>query len=354
MTLAALLTRRRDEIRQAVRVMIGTALAYAAYKLLGLQQGYWAVFTVVIVMQGTIGGTLGAAVDRLIGTVAGAILCGIAILVLPDTMAGKLIGLMAVIGITSLAAAIRPQLRTGPITAAVLLLTHTGNVPAGEFVVDRVVEIVLGGVIGVLTSMFVFPAPSRAIALARTATLLNRLGQLLRVQADAVEQGEALSYSDQHAAVRKTLAGVEQAIVDADRERASRLTRAAVPDAVPRTLWRIRNGVAQVTRALDVPLPDDAALLQQAVAALMRADAAFLDRCGAAVQGGTRVERGTIEADHVHFDQVFGTVRGTGMIRALSFDGASRIFGIAFTLDRLHQDMRDLADRIDEMAGGKK
>ncbi len=58
------LTRRAPELRQTLRVTIATGAAYVAYKSLGLQQGYWAVFTVIIVMQGSIGGTLGAATER--------------------------------------------------------------------------------------------------------------------------------------------------------------------------------------------------------------------------------------------------------------------------------------------------
>ena len=72
------LTRRAPELRQTLRVTIATGAAYVAYKLLGLQQGYWAVFTVLIVMQGSIGGTLGAATERMIGTLAGAVLGGLA------------------------------------------------------------------------------------------------------------------------------------------------------------------------------------------------------------------------------------------------------------------------------------
>ena len=41
-----------------VRVTVGCLIAFTIYHLFNLPQGYWAVFTVVIVMQGSIGGTL--------------------------------------------------------------------------------------------------------------------------------------------------------------------------------------------------------------------------------------------------------------------------------------------------------
>ena len=71
-------TRRGPELRQTLRVTVAAGAAFVAYKLLNLQQGYWAIFTVLIVMQGSIGGTLGAATERMIGTLAGAVLGGIA------------------------------------------------------------------------------------------------------------------------------------------------------------------------------------------------------------------------------------------------------------------------------------
>ena len=58
----------RAEISQAVRLMAAVAVAFAVYELFHLPQGYWAVFTVIIVMQGSIGGTLDASLDRMFGT----------------------------------------------------------------------------------------------------------------------------------------------------------------------------------------------------------------------------------------------------------------------------------------------
>jgi uncharacterized membrane protein YccC len=58
----------------ALRVMIACLGAYGLSLTLGLQHGFWSVFTALIVMQASVGATLGAAIDRLVGTVAGAIL----------------------------------------------------------------------------------------------------------------------------------------------------------------------------------------------------------------------------------------------------------------------------------------
>jgi uncharacterized membrane protein YgaE (UPF0421/DUF939 family) len=48
-------------------------LSFALAQVLALPQGYWAVFTAVLVVQGSVGGSWKASVDRLVGTLLGAV-----------------------------------------------------------------------------------------------------------------------------------------------------------------------------------------------------------------------------------------------------------------------------------------
>ena len=48
-------------------------LTFGLGELLGVQQVYWAVLTAVIVMQASVGGSIKATLDRLLGTIAGAV-----------------------------------------------------------------------------------------------------------------------------------------------------------------------------------------------------------------------------------------------------------------------------------------
>ncbi len=149
------------ELRQTVRVTVAVAAAYAIYKLLDLQQGYWAVFTVLIVMQGSIGSTLGAAIDR------------------PDRHHGRRnprrrrggdayrhnnqLGPRAGAGDGSgdicRGSAATAADRLGH--AAILLLSAPPEVQALSFVIDRIVEIAIGGVIGVLATVCHLFPPAR-------------------------------------------------------------------------------------------------------------------------------------------------------------------------------------------------
>lgn len=347
------LTRRSPEIRQTLRVTIATGVAYVAFRLFGLQQGYWAVFTVLIVMQGSIGGTLGAATERMIGTLAGAIVGGLAAAFHSNTSSGIGIALVLVTCATVWGAAIRPQLRVAPVTAAIMLLTEPAGAPVEQFVVDRIIEIGMGGLIGVLATVLIFPARSHAVVVARSVVVLTRIQRLLLSEADALERGEALVPSTEHPVLRQALTAVEQAMKDADRERASRLADHSIPPAIPRTLWRVRNDLVAIGNVLREPLPAPiASALAPAAANLLRAQADLTGRCATALNAVTVVSRNEAAAAHSAFTETFTGLRQSGTMRALDFNAVGRTFGLAFTLDGLHRDLTDLADRIDEIATG--
>src|SRR5258708_7506734 len=83
-TVRAWLSRRGAELRLAVGVAVGSVAAYGLAEVLGLAQGYWAVFTVVIVMQASVGGSLKATVERLIGTLGGAVFGAAVAMIVPS------------------------------------------------------------------------------------------------------------------------------------------------------------------------------------------------------------------------------------------------------------------------------
>jgi uncharacterized membrane protein YccC len=60
-------------LRLCLRMTIGGLLAYVLAELFALPQGYWAVFSAIIVIQATVGGSVKATIDRVIGTIGGAV-----------------------------------------------------------------------------------------------------------------------------------------------------------------------------------------------------------------------------------------------------------------------------------------
>jgi hypothetical protein len=67
---------------QAIRMTLAALLAYVATALVGLHHGYWAVITCLIIVQGSLGATIGAGIARLAGTAAGGVLGGLGVMLL--------------------------------------------------------------------------------------------------------------------------------------------------------------------------------------------------------------------------------------------------------------------------------
>src|ERR1039458_3273276 len=67
------LDRHRADLRLALRVTVAGLISFTLGHLIGLPQTYWAVLTSVIVMQSNVGGSVRATLDRLVGTLGGAV-----------------------------------------------------------------------------------------------------------------------------------------------------------------------------------------------------------------------------------------------------------------------------------------
>lgn len=337
-------------LRQTFRVAVACAVAYAAYKLLNLKQGYWAVFTVLIVMQGSIGGTLGAAFDRLLGTLVGAGLGALGAWAHNGGVIGTGGALVAVASIGSYLAVLRPQLKVAPVTASIMMLTVPPASPIVDFVVDRVAEIMLGGIIGVGAMALILPARSGALVSRRAAAALDTMHNMLGDMADAIASGSVLSLGASLVALRPALVGVEQALKDADREHAVRLWRHAIPAAVPRTLWRLRSDIVLVARALNPSFPPAvSSALGDSAATLLRRLQDETGACATALRVREPVERIDLAQARQAFSGALAAFRTSPEGNALDLDTAGHVFGFSFALDELVRDLRDLAERIDEI-----
>jgi uncharacterized membrane protein YgaE (UPF0421/DUF939 family) len=333
----------------ALRVMIACLGAYGLSLTLGLQHGFWSVFTALIVMQASVGATLGAAIDRLVGTVAGAILGGTAVLITPPEPFKIGVSLILVVGVASFADARTPRLRNAALTAAIVMLTRAPNDPVGAFVLLRILEITLGGVIGVAASRFVLPIQSRSVLFGNLSSVLNSMGDMLERQTAVLERGENLSATEANVAMRKALVAAESLLADAQRERAMLLARHDVSEALPRTLWRVRNDITHVNRFLEESFTATVIeAIGQPAANVLRAAALHARCCADALKVGSEIAADDAEAAAAAFDAAFERFAHSSDAQSIDFDEIGRLFGLAFALRRLRQDFRDLAERIEE------
>jgi uncharacterized membrane protein YccC len=238
-------TVRPPALRQAARMTVAAVLAYLGTAWLGLPEGYWAVITCLIVVQGSLGATLSAGISRAYGTVVGGLLGG------AGGWLQARFGLPAVwiLGIVvlplSLLAAQNARYRLAPVTAVLLTLAIPSGFGSFAIALHRIEEILVGGVIGAATALFVLPDRGAAGIRVHGAAALTTLGEIARCHLTDVTGTDELTDS-----LQKHLVGLEAANADAAQERQFRLSDEPASGPLLRTLRRLRTDVAMIGRTV--------------------------------------------------------------------------------------------------------
>ncbi len=177
------LSARKVQLALAVRIAVAAVAAYTIAVALHLMLPLWAVLTSLIVTQMSVGRSLKATRDYMLGTIGGAIYGGAIAVLIPHSGEGSLLALL-VLAVTPLAfiAAINPSLSSATVTAVIVLLLptmHQSN-PL-DSAIDRVVEVTVGALTGLAVSFLVLP--SRAISQIRA-----QCGEADRIACDGVRR----------------------------------------------------------------------------------------------------------------------------------------------------------------------
>lgn len=344
---------RKTEIRHAIRVSAAVGAAFTLATLLRLPQGYWAVFTAVIVVQASLGATITASIERFLGTVVGAVAgAGAAYFHVKWPELGGLI-LCVTVALLSFLVSMRPALKVAPVTAVIMLIggttTHLDPLVAAFF---RVSEITVGSLVGVAATLLIFPARAHASVVGGVQKIAGLQAHILE---DYVLTLRGLAGPTDHLKaqddLRAALAKLQAAMTEADRESATRLSDRSVSDALPRTLWRLRNDTVMVGRTLREPLP--APVLAPAAADMLEASARFLRAAADLLAGGARPDRVAFAEAHQAFQSCVEGLREKGVTRDLEFDDAARVFGLVFAIENLFGNLGDFEERIEETLAKK-
>lgn len=349
--------RRRNELRHAARVSAAVGAAFAISVVFHLPQGgYWAIFTAVLVVQSSLGGTLNATRERLLGAVIGggagvlASLAATALGVEAPWQHGLI--LCALVALLTLAAAIKPVLKVAPVTAVIILVVPTVGMSPWLSALLRAVDILIGGLAGVAAVLLVFPARAHALTLQRLCAAMEEIAGLIDLERANLEghEDELIGF-ERHRSVRMALAAVETAMNEAGHERAAWLSDKEIPEALLRSVWRARSDCIGIEHAL-AGVPQGAPLdhLRPSAAALLSAQSARLRLSAAGLRDRRRVERGALLATDAAFEAAMTELRSSGATRTLSTDEAAGLLGLVFVMAGLTTNLEDLADRVDEMA----
>lgn len=342
--LADVWLRRRLEIRHGLRIAAGGLVSYAAAHALGLPQAYWAVFTAILVVQGSVGSSWKASTDRFVGTLFGAGYGAAVTSVVPHDNAFTL-GIALAISLLplSLLAAFNPAFRVAPITATILLLGTTGATEGPiRAALLRTLEVALGGLFGMAVSLFLFPARAHMLLGRAAQKALQRMSELFPDLVAAIsEAARPENLIAKHDRVRAALTELETLVTEAARERRSHLTEDIDPEPIARTLRRIRHDLVLIGRIVSSPAVEcPPAALESCLRQFGAVGAEFLGAIGGAFAARRSPPpqadfEGAIEQLLAALEQV---------------EPRERIVALRFCLQQLRQNLLDLHQRAAEFA----
>jgi uncharacterized membrane protein YccC len=330
-------------------------LSLAAAQLLHVPLPLWTVLTAVILTQMSVGRSMKATIDYLLGTVGGAIYTGAVSVLIPHNDEIALLGVLALaVGPLALLAAIRPSFSVAPFTAVLVLLAptiiHVTPIASAFY---RVAEVTLGAIIGLIVSLLVLPASARVLAFEAARRMLDLAADLLPdLFAGFARTRAPMANVQIQDEIGEAFEQLESIAAEAKHEGMANLH--ASPDFRPllRTLLRLRHDFVMIGRTASEPLPEDLqARLAGSLACIACTTSDYLRGLGAALtKHRDAPTSGAVETALRGYAADMAALRREGAAGSLPDDVVERIFALAFALQQLCRDLDALARCINEFA----
>jgi uncharacterized membrane protein YccC len=345
--LSATIWARKIQLGLAVRITVAAVCAFAVATAFHLALPLWAVLTSLVVTQMSVGRSLKISRDYMFGTMGGALYGGAIAVLVPHSGELQLLALL-VLTVAPLAfiAAINPSLNTATVTAIIVLLVPTMNHGNPlDSAIDRVAEVAVGAITGLLVSFLVLPSRAHGqtrVSAARAIELIAAaLSELLSALMRGLDNDALHRIQD---GIGSTLVNLNAVGTEAERERAAHLTSG--PDTGPllRTVLRLRHDLVMIGRASGEPLPSE---LQTRLAAPLTkvrdVFVSYLRSSAAALRSGAGAPAIWPVHEALQFYAAeIAVLRSEGRMRGLAGDVMERIFALGFALEQMRQNMKDL------------
>jgi uncharacterized membrane protein YccC len=338
---------RRTQLALAVRVTAAAVAAYSIATALHLALPLWAVLTALIVTQMSVGRSLKATTDYMLGTIGGAVYGGAIAVLIPHSSEAALLALL-VLTVAPLAfiGSLNPTLTAATVTGVIVLLvpemSHSSPLNS---VIDRLIEVTVGAATGLIASFVVLPSRAHRQIRANAARLIELIAgafsELLMGLTRGLDNDALHRIQDGIGAAVTALHAMGQ---EAERERAARLSSG--PDTGPllRTILRLRHDVVMIGRECLVALPGNVQARLDIPLSGVREEIANHLRASAAALRNSVIPPaiGPVQfALQAYADEV-AAVRRDGLIRGLPGEAAERFFALGFSLEQMRQNLGDL------------
>jgi len=333
-------------LRFTLQTVTAVLASYGLATLLGLPDPSWAVFSALFVIQSSIGGTVTAATDRVIGALIGALLALACIFVIGLGEWRTVLSLVTGISIMGLIAGARPRFSYGLVPVAILILA-----PGTAVVEDALLKmgaITLGSAAGALASLLVLPRRAHLAAEEQLGHAVEGCGVLLSACMAKMLARDAPDLSAAHARISDALALAEK-MARQSRLRLRRGSSRYRPAELLRMVERLWYTLAIVDRLSGQPLPERVrAFLTEPVCDAAQEAECFLRETGAALA------RMQPPPPSERFHACIGAITAA-MDRLLAEDGLTRLeaersFGLSFAWEQVSHSVDELLELLPERA----
>lgn len=347
----------RPQLRFSLRMTIAGLLALIVAQSLALPlHGLWVVLTAVVVTQMSVGGSLRATVEYIVGTLGGAVYAAVVGFLIPHATTTAQSGALALtIAPLAFAAAMNPNFRVAPFSAVLVLLLsgQLGESPI-ESALTRFLEVALGGAIAIAVSLLVFSERAHSLGAEAAARILERMAKVLpELLAGFIHQLDAGEIRRMQDDLGRSVTAFREIAAEARRERLVALATEPDPAPLSRTVLRLRHDFVMIGRAA-MPFPGVFAQRLGAPLGRVGADASEFLRGSATalVLRGHSPPLEAVEASLAAYDSAVTSLRNEGLTRAMSSGEVERLFALGFALEQLHRNFADLARCVEERARG--
>ena len=346
----------RPQLRLCLRVTVAALLSFVLGKSLNFPLGgLWAVLTAVVVTQTSVGGSLKATIEYLTGTLGGAVYAGvIAVLILPANEISHLIALAIAVAPLALLAAINTNFRVAPYTAVIVILgssiTHAGPLDLAFY---RVLEVAIGGVIGLAVSLLVFPARAHVLAIEAAACLLDLMAGILpEVLIGLMQTLDEKSILRKQDRLGQAFTRLATIAAEAMRERMAYLGSAPDPGPVLHTLLGLHHDIIIMGEAAVVPLSEPLQTrLGPPLARAFETAADYLRGSSAALTARRNPPPlNAVDASFESYAVEIAGLRREGLTPDLPGDEVERLFALGFTLEQLRRNFENLEQCVTDNA----
>jgi len=345
------LTPWRTQLALGLRVTVSAVLALFVAQALGLPMPLWSVLTAVIVDQLSVGRSLKTSTNYLLGTVGGSVYGGIIAVLVPHSSEWMLLAVL-VLAVAPLAlySASHANMNAVPISAIIVLLMPALSDPVHS-AINRVLEVAVGAVVGLLVSFLVLPSSAHRQMRVAAARTLEEMAQTLTLLIRGVLDGMTVDANNR---VQDKLGSmlIELDILgkEADEERSARLTFGAATAPLRRTLLRLRHDLVFIGRTVAMPVSD---VMRGRVRPLLEdveaTGTVYMRACAAALregEGAPSVDAFQLALDA--YDAEVQAMRDEGLTMTLSGEAAERFFAVSFALEEMCHELRDLERLVRE------